>query len=109
MTPAFQRIPVSYFGVVLGLVGLGDCWRAATELWSVPRMVSVVIMDVAVIVWVLLALAYATKWIAARASALAEIHHPFTSSFVSLLFIATLLIAYLAVSAAGGGGLVTGE
>jgi tellurite resistance protein len=26
-------VPASFFGIILGLVGLGSCWRVAAKLW----------------------------------------------------------------------------
>ena len=26
-------VPASFFGIVLGLLGLGNCWRVAVKIW----------------------------------------------------------------------------
>jgi hypothetical protein len=59
-------VPASFFGMVLGLVGLGNCWRTAARLWGAPGWIGESILPIATIVWALLLLAYAGKWIWAR-------------------------------------------
>ena len=34
MTSYRWPVPASFFGMVLGIVGLGNCWRSASELWG---------------------------------------------------------------------------
>jgi tellurite resistance protein len=29
-------VPASFFGIILGLVGLGNCWRVAGKIWHLP-------------------------------------------------------------------------
>ena len=89
-------IPASFFGIILGLVSLGDCWRAAHLAWGTTTVVPDVIMIVAAVVWVLLVVLFAAKWILRRDEALAEFHHPVQSCFIALVGVSTLLMAYLA-------------
>ncbi|WP_254213722.1 hypothetical protein [Burkholderia multivorans] len=44
-------IPASHFGMVLGLAGLGQAWRAATQLWMLPAIVGETILAASVLVW----------------------------------------------------------
>jgi tellurite resistance protein len=86
-------VPASFFGMVLGLVGLGNCWRTAARLWGAPGSIGETIMLIATTVWALLLLGYAGKWIWARSAALAEFRHPVQCCFIGLVPVATLLVA----------------
>jgi tellurite resistance protein len=86
-------VPASFFGMVLGLAGLGNCWRAAARLWSLPGAVGETIMLITVVSWALLLLAYLGKWIWARPQALAEFRHPVQCCFIGLVPVSTMLIA----------------
>jgi tellurite resistance protein len=86
-------IPAAFFGMVLGLAGLGSAWRAAHQAWQLPEVIGEAIMLAATIVWVLLVILYALKWIAARDAALAEVSHPVQCCFVGLAGVATMLVA----------------
>ena len=33
------NVPAAFFGMVLGLAGLGNAWRAATEAWRLPMAI----------------------------------------------------------------------
>jgi tellurite resistance protein len=83
-------IPATFFGMVLGLAGLGSAWRAAHQVWQLPEVVGEAIMLAAAIVWVLLVILYALKWIAARDAALAEVSHPVQCCFVILVAAGTV-------------------
>jgi tellurite resistance protein len=90
-------VPASFFGMVLGLVGLGDAWRAATQIWGAPKLVGELIMLAGAIVWVVVLVLYSTKWIVARAAALAEARHPVQCCFIGLAGVATTLVALAAL------------
>jgi len=84
-------IPASFFGMVLGLVGLGDCWRVAHKAWDLPKVVGETVMITGFVVWVILVLLYIGKWLFARAEARAELAHPIQSCFIGLSGVATML------------------
>ena len=85
--------PASLFGIVLGLVGLGNAWRDASHLWQLPPAVGEALMTVAAIVWLALIAGFSTKWIRRPEEARAEIAHPVQCCFVSLVQISTMLMA----------------
>src|SRR5262249_2427143 len=76
--------PAPFFGMPLGLRGLGLTWRSATSLWALPAFIGEAILAVAVALWTLLIALYALKWIAAPDAAAGEIHHPVQCCFVGL-------------------------
>ena len=86
-------IPAAYFGMVLGLAGLGASWRAAAQLWALPPEIGEAVMALAVIVWAILLVLFALKWLVARADALEEAAHPVLCCFIGLAGVATMLAA----------------
>lgn len=86
-------VPASFFGMILGLVGLGGNWRVAAALWNLPRVIGEVIMALALVVWVALVVAYAYKWLYHRAAALEEAAHPVQCCFIGLAPSSTILMA----------------
>ena len=86
-------VPTAFFGMILGLVGLGGSWRFAATLWSEAlRHVADAIMMTAAALWCVLIVLYAAKWIWARAEAVAEFRHPIQCCFVGLVPVSTALI-----------------
>ncbi|WGD29136.1 dicarboxylate transporter/tellurite-resistance protein TehA [Ancylobacter sp. WKF20] len=94
--PRLPIVPVSFFGMVLGLVGLGGSWRAAHHVWDTPALIGEAIMAVGSLVWAVVLALYALKWLLARPAALAEMSHPVQSGFVGLAGVATLLVSIAA-------------
>ncbi|MBW4518591.1 MAG: dicarboxylate transporter/tellurite-resistance protein TehA [Scytolyngbya sp. HA4215-MV1] len=90
-------IPASFFGMILGLVGLGNCWRVAAKIWHLPAWIGEAIMLFSVAIWLGLLLLYVSKWLGAREEALAEFEHPVLCCFVGLVPVSTVLVA-LAIS-----------
>lgn len=86
-------VPASFFGIVLGLVGLGSAWRAAHALWRLPLLVGEGVMLMGVVVWAVLVVLFAAKWIGARSLALAEARHPVQCCFIGLAGVATMLVS----------------
>jgi len=86
-------MPASFFGIVLGLAGLGGAWRVAARVWQLPPAIGEALMLIAGIVWALMLALYAAKWIYAREAALRELEHPIQCCFVGLVGIATMLIS----------------
>lgn len=93
----FRPIPASFFGIILGLVGLGNCWRVAAKIWQLPTWIGEIIMLTAIAVWLILLLLYMSKWLWAREEALAEFRHPILCCFIGLVPVSTVLVA-LAIS-----------
>ncbi|TFY98330.1 dicarboxylate transporter/tellurite-resistance protein TehA [Ramlibacter humi] len=86
-------IPASFFGMVLGLAGLGQGWRVATRLWAAPAAIGEAVLLLAGIVWATLIVLYAGKWLYAREAARAEANHEIQSGFVALVPLTTMLMA----------------
>jgi tellurite resistance protein len=86
-------IPASFFGIVLGVIALGSDWRAAAELWSLPRGIGEGIMLLGFVIWAVLVALYAAKWAWHRDDALAEAAHPIQCCFIGLVPVSTVLVS----------------
>ncbi|MGY2048030.1 dicarboxylate transporter/tellurite-resistance protein TehA [Methylobacterium sp. JK268] len=95
--PVLPLVPAAFFGMVLGLVGLGTAWRAAAPLWGLPVPVGEAVMALGVLVWAALVVLYAAKWLVARPAALDEARHPVQCCFIGLAGVATMLVALAAL------------
>lgn len=93
MSMKLPIIPSSFFGIVLGLGGLGNVWRQAHLVWDLPPIVGEAIVGVAVAVWAVLMVLYLLKSIAAPQETFAELAHPVQCCFVGLIGVATMVIA----------------
>lgn len=85
-------IPASFFGMVLGLSGLGVAWRAAHRVWGVPAAVGETLMALAALVWLAVGVLYVLKWVFRRDAARQELDHPVQCCFVGLMGVATMLV-----------------
>ncbi|MBS7546417.1 dicarboxylate transporter/tellurite-resistance protein TehA [Ancylobacter oerskovii] len=84
-------IPASFFGTVLGLVGWGNSWRAAHDTWGLPAAIGEILMLAGVLVWAVLIILFAARWLSVRSDALAEAAHPVQCCFIGLVGVATML------------------
>lgn len=87
------NLPAGYFGMVLGIIGMGFAWRYASTIWPVSRVVGDATVIAATLIWLLLALAFITRAVRFPHSVLQEMRHPVASSFVSLFPATTMLVA----------------
>lgn len=87
------NMPASYFGIVLGLAGLGNAWRAAGHAFAVPAIIGDVIYGLAALVWAALVMLYGVKAATAPAKLAAEAAHPVQCCFIGLAGVSTMLMA----------------
>ena len=87
------NLPAGYFGMVLGIIGMGFAWRYASTLWPVTRWPGDALVALAVTCWFLLTVAFIIRAIRFPRSVLAEMRHPVMSSFVSLFPATTMLVS----------------
>lgn len=90
---ALPIVPASFFGMVLGLIGLGSAWRAAHAVWHLPAVVGEAFMVGGSLVWAVLVCLFIGKWMWNRELALAEARHPVQCCFIGLAGVATMLVA----------------
>jgi tellurite resistance protein len=87
-------VPAAFFGIVLGLGGLGNAWRSASVLWNIlPPFIGEVINFAAIVVWAIVCVLYAIKWLMVPDQALTEAEHPVQCCFIGLAGVSTMLIA----------------
>ena len=87
------NLPAGYFGMVLGIIGMGFAWRYASQVWPVSHLIGDGLVILAMVIWGLLTLAFLSRLLRFPHSVLAEIRHPVMSSFVSLFPATTMLVA----------------
>jgi Tellurite resistance protein and related permeases len=86
------RVPASYFGIVLGLSGLGQSWRQAARLWHLPTIFGEFIVWAAAAVWFSLLVLYGLQALKAAEEVRIEFRHPIQGGAPALIGIATLLM-----------------
>jgi tellurite resistance protein len=90
---ALPVVPASAFGIVLGLSGLANAWKAADHIFEHSKVAYQSVGAVACAIWLALAVLYCAKWIAFRKEALDELHHPIQCCFVGLIGVSAMLVA----------------
>ena len=88
-------IPVSFFGIAVGALALANLWRVAIRLWHWPAAIGTITTVAALVVWLVILVAYAQKWRTHATDARAELQHPVQSSFVALGPVSSMLAAQL--------------
>ena len=92
-TPAAKPfpIPLSYFGIALGTAGLGMSWRYAATVGQAPAWPGEGLLALAGVVWLLLMLAWFTKFLAFRQAFRADFQDLVQCCFISLIPITTIM------------------
>jgi tellurite resistance protein len=90
-------VPAAFFGMVLGLAGLGNVWRLASQAWQMPSVIGESLMLAATLVRACVVRLFVLKWIFARAQAIEEANHPIQCCFIGLAGVATMLIGLAAL------------
>jgi tellurite resistance protein len=88
-------IPVAFFGIAVGALAFANLWRVAIRLWHLPVAVGDLMTVAALVVWLVILVAYGQKWLTHAAEARAEMQHPVQSSFAALGPVSSLLAAQL--------------
>lgn len=99
-------LPVSLFGSVMGLTGLSVAWRGASKTFGMTTAPADWIGIAAIVVFVVLALAYGVKAVSAPDAVRAEFRHPvagplFGTLLISLLLLPIVLMPYAPLLAQG--------
>ena len=89
---ASTTLPASFFGMVLGLSGLGQAWRVASKLWGMPEAIGEAVLLVSALVWLALLLTYLAQALRRPAVVANEFRHPVQGGTPALLAVSTLLI-----------------
>lgn len=90
-------LPASFFGMVLGLSGLGQAWRVAVRLWDMPAAIGEGLLLLSTVVWAALLIAYLWQALRYPEVVRSEFKHPVQGSTPALLGVSTLLIVLAAL------------
>ena len=93
MSARRPSIPLSFFGMAVGLLATANAWRVAARLWHWSPAWADAASVPGLAVWAALLVLYARKLLADRAAVEAELAHPVQSSFAALVPVSTLLAA----------------
>ena len=88
-----EHYPVTFFAIVMGLMGLTLALRAAEKAWSLPVMASTWALVLACAVLAVVTIGYVAKAIRAPGAIAAEWHHPVKVAFFPTISISTILLA----------------
>ena len=94
---AFVLVPASFFGMVLGLLGLAAAWQAATRIWQLSTVPAEALTLAGTIVWAAVMVLYSAKWALAPEAARAEAQDPIQCCFIGLAGVATNLVSIVAL------------
>ena len=84
-TTSVKNLPVNLFGSVMGLAGLGLAWRLSGEYYGIGGQLGEAIGALAGLVFVILTIAYLTKWVKHPQAVKGEFNHPVASNFLAPL------------------------
>lgn len=88
-----RNLPVNLFASVMGLSGLALAWRLAHESMGAPAFIGEAIGWFAVLVFMLLSVAYLAKIARHPDAVRAEFHHPVAGNFFGTIAISVLLLS----------------
>jgi tellurite resistance protein len=86
-----RRIPLTFFSMPFGLVGLGDVWVTVADEGGAPHVVGSVLFLLAALVWILVSLAYLRAAVTTR-SLLDDLRDPVAAPFASLVVIVPMVL-----------------
>jgi tellurite resistance protein len=86
-------VPANFFGIVLGVIGLGNAWRLGHQAWGLPSAIGETFELTGSAVWLVLITLYVAKWTFARSDAIKELDHPVQCCFVGLIGVTAMLVA----------------
>ncbi|MGQ7887208.1 SLAC1 anion channel family protein [Paenibacillus sp. WC2504] len=88
-----QFLPVNLFASVMGISGLALAWRQASKLFGAPLVIADMIGIIAVLAFIILSIAYISKWVLYPQKVKAEFVHPIMGNFFGTITIAILLLS----------------
>jgi tellurite resistance protein len=93
MPSTARLIPLNFFGIPFGLLGLADCWLVAATFHLAPVVIGRLLVAVAVIVWFVVGTLHVRGMRAHRISLADELADPIAGPFSSLAVITPMLAA----------------
>lgn len=95
-----QHMPISFFAMVMGLVGLTIAWEKASDLYQFSHVIASSLLVLSISVFVILAVLYSYKGIIFRQEILQEWANPVKMNFIPATSISLLLfaVAFMSIS-----------
>jgi tellurite resistance protein len=93
MTMSAIRVPLNFFGMPFGLVGLGGSWLTMADYGWAPKAVGDVLLAAAALVWLVLVVGYLRYVLSERSAFVRDLLDPVAAPFVSLILITPMLLA----------------
>jgi len=101
-----EHYPVTFFAIVMGMMGLTLASRAAEHTWHLPAMASNGVLVLSCVLLAAIALGYGLKAVKAPGAVAAEWHHPVKIAFFPTISISTILLAIAFLPVSPGAALV---
>ncbi len=95
VSTTLSYLPVGLFGAVMGLTGMALAWRLAHQAFGAPAAIGQAIGALAVVTFVVLAVAYGIKAAAGWSTVRAEFSHPVGGNLFGTPLISLLLLPFL--------------
>ena len=86
-----RQIPLNFFGIPFGLLGLADCWLVAAAFGLAPVAIGRVLVAVSVLTWALVGFMHVRGMRAHQVTLNSELSDPIAGPFISLALISPML------------------
>jgi tellurite resistance protein len=93
MYSASRSIPLNFFGIPFGLLGLADCWLVAATFHLASVTIGRALVGFAVVIWVVVVLSHLRGMRARRVTLGDELADPIAGPFASLAVLTPMLAA----------------
>ena len=90
------NFPVSRFGIILGLFGLGKIWKLSNVFFS--ELIGEIITLFTLLVWAIFMIFFILKWITRYEEAMVELKHPIKNNYIGLPAVTMMLMAMVLYS-----------
>lgn len=88
-----EHFPVTFFAVVMGMLGMTLATHAAETAFGAPSIVSAIVLALSVLIMIVISAFYAAKLLNHRVAVAAEWAHPVKIAFFPTISISVLLLA----------------
>jgi tellurite resistance protein len=90
---SISQLPINLFASVMGIAGLSLAWREAASLLGIPSLPGEMFGWTGLVIFIVLAVAYAAKLVKHPAAVHAEFTHPVIGNFFGTVAIGLLLLS----------------
>ncbi|GAA3176661.1 MULTISPECIES: TDT family transporter [Streptomyces] len=90
--PPRAVLPLNYFGIPLGLAGLGGAWSAARQYLGAPGLPAEILYVAAALLWAGFTAVYAVGTVRSRGSLRAAVRHPLSGPLTAFVPVVAILL-----------------